>query len=169
MAAPGIAMKTPIMKTPIMKTRSPQFSSTLPLSLALLGVISPIGLGERLMVNPAVAASCASRCTTKPLQFAPGQRIQVQVWNRTGSTIELENAGGDREIRLMPGQKIKFYRGGSTDPNLSVVFWETTETPLKATLSKPKPDLLEVDLTFAATRPGDRSIYIRNDGQIDKL
>ncbi len=162
-------MKTPITKPSIMEIRPPKFSPTLMLGLSLLGAIGTLGLTDQLMRHPAIAASCASRCTVKPLQFAPGQRIQVQVWNRTGSTIELENAGGDRLIRLTPGQKIKFYRGGSTDPNLSLVFWETTETPLKAALSKPKPNLLEVDLTFAATRPGDRSIYIRNDGQIDKL
>jgi hypothetical protein len=115
------------------------------------------------------ANTCASQCPVKPIQFTPGQRIQVQVLNRTGSTIEIENASGDRPIQLLPGKQIKFYRGGSTNPNLSVVFWETTETPLKAALSQPKKDLLQIDLTFAATKPGDRSIYIRNDGRIDKL
>jgi hypothetical protein len=119
--------------------------------------------------TPAIANTCASRCPAKPLQFAPGQRIEVLVRNRTQSTLEMENAGGDRPIKLLPGQQIKFYRGGSTDPNLSVVFWEVTATPLKATLTKPKKDLLQIDLTFAPNSPGDQSIYIRNDGRIDKL
>jgi hypothetical protein len=117
----------------------------------------------------ATANTCASRCPAKPLQFTPGQRIEVLVRNRTQSNLEMENAGGDRPIKLLPGQQIKFYRGGSTDPNLSVVFWEVTATPLKATLSKPKKDLLQIDLTFAPNSPGDQAIYIRNDGRIDKL
>jgi hypothetical protein len=125
-------------------------------------------LGTNL--SPAGANTCSSQCAAvKPVAFVPGERITVVVINRTKTALELENAGGDRPIRLQPGQKIQFYRGGSTDPNLSVVFWESTETPLKAALSQPKKNMLQIDLTFAATRPGDRSIYIRNDGRIDKL
>jgi hypothetical protein len=93
----------------------------------------------------------------------------VVVVNRTGSTINLENAGGDREVKLLPGQQLKFYRGGSTDPNLSVLFWEETETPLRAKLMQPKKNVLRVELSFAATKPGDRSFYIRNDGRIELL
>jgi hypothetical protein len=125
-------------------------------------------LGANL--SPALAKTCSSQCAAaKLVAFVPGERITVVVINRTKTALELENAGGDRPIRLQPGQKIQFYRGGSTDPNLSVVFWESTETPLKAALSQPKKNMLQIDLTFAATRPGDRSIYIRNDGRIDKL
>jgi hypothetical protein len=120
--------------------------------------------------SPISAKTCSSQCAVvKPVAFVPGERIMVVVVNRTKTALELENAGGGRPIQLQPGQRLQFYRGGSTDPNLSVVFWEATETPLKAALSQPKKNVLQVDLTFAATRPGDRSIYIRNDGRIDKL
>jgi hypothetical protein len=121
-------------------------------------------------IAPATAQTCASQCNpVKPLQFQTGQRIEVQVENRTRSKIMMENTQGDRAIELQPGQKIKFYRGGSTDPNLSVAFWETTETPLSLALSKPKPNLLQIEVRFARQAPGDRALYITNDGTIQLL
>jgi hypothetical protein len=83
---------------------------------------------------PAVTAYTrpTTECGAKPIQFQPGQRIEVVVQNRTQSPILMGNTRGARPIKLMPGQKINFYRGGSTNPNLSVAFWEATETPIKA-------------------------------------
>jgi hypothetical protein len=121
------------------------------------------------VIAPATAQTCASQCAPKPIQFQTGQRIEVQVENRTRSKIMMENTQGDRAIELQPGQKIKFYRGGSTDPNLSVAFWETTETPLNLALSKPKPNLLQIEVRFARQAPGDRALYITNDGTIQLL
>jgi hypothetical protein len=118
---------------------------------------------------PATAQTCASQCATPPIQFQPGQRIEVQVHNRTQTPIMMENTQGDREVVLQPGQKLKFYRGGSTDPNLSIAFWEKTETPLNLALSKPKANILQIEVRFARQAPGDRSIYIANDGQIQRL
>jgi hypothetical protein len=143
-------------------------SSLLPIvsmtAVALAGVlaISPNQL-------PAQANTCASNCPPKPIQFEPGTRIEVRVINRARTAITLENALGDRTIQLQPGQQLKFYRGGSTDPNLSVVFWEKTETPLKAKFTKFKTNQLQVELNLAPTKPGDRSFYIRNDGRIETL
>jgi hypothetical protein len=131
-----------------------------------------VGMGVALDIDSkaAVASTCSTRCSLKnPLQFKPGQRIKVQVINRTNSLIKIENARGGRPLELPSGKTIQFYRGGSTDPNFSVVFWEATETPLRSRLSKPADDTLKIDLSFAAQKPGDRSVYIRNDGHIDVL
>ncbi len=131
-----------------------------------------IALSAALMlptVPATMAQTCSSQCKAKPLQFKPGQRIEVAVHNRTQRLIMMENTQGDRAIELQPGQKLKFYRGGSTDPNLSVAFWETTETPLSLALSKPKANMLQIEVRFARQAPGDRAIYIANDGQIQQL
>ncbi|MBE9028184.1 hypothetical protein IQ266_00255 [filamentous cyanobacterium LEGE 11480] len=123
-----------------------------------------------LPTTPAIAATCSSQCKkTKPIQFRPGQRIEVMVVNRTRRTIMMENTLGDRAIKLLPGQKLKFYRGGSTDPNLSLAFWDATETPLKLALSQPQSNLLQIDVRFARRAPGDRALYIMNDGRIQLL
>jgi hypothetical protein len=137
-----------------------------------LAVMATIALSPALILpaaRPATAQTCASQCAPPPIQFQPGQRIEVQVHNRTQTPIMMENTQGDREIVLQPGQQLKFYRGGSTDPNLSIAFWDQTETPLNLTLSKPKANILLVEVRFARQAPGDRSIYIANDGQIQKL
>jgi hypothetical protein len=131
-------------------------------------VVATTGL-TFLPASPATAQTCSSQCTAKPLQFQPGQRIEVAVHNRTQSIIMMENTQGDRPIELRPGQKLKFYRGGSTDPNLSVAFWESTSTPLSLAFSKPKANLLQIEVRFARQAPGDRALYITNDGQIQLL
>jgi hypothetical protein len=136
--------------------------------LATMTIAATTGLVS-LPGAPATAQTCSSQCAAKPLQFTPGQRIEVQVHNRTKSVIMMENTQGDRAIELQPGQQIKFYRGGSTDPNLSVAFWEATATPLSLALSKPKPNLLQIELRFARQAPGDRALYITNDGTIQLL
>jgi hypothetical protein len=140
--------------------------------ILMFSAATAIALLPALMLpaaRPATAQTCASQCAPPPIQFQPGQRIEVQVHNRTQTPIMMENTQGDREVVLQPGQQLKFYRGGSTDPNLSIAFWEKTETPLNLTLSKPKANVLLVEVRFARQSPGDRSIYIANDGQIQKL
>jgi hypothetical protein len=150
------------------------FRNRLPVGLlsGLLVVGGLLGTSVESGISPkaALASTCSTRCSVKnPLQFKPGQRIKVQVINRTNSLIKIENALGGRPLELPSGKTIQFYRGGSTDPNFSVVFWEATETPLRSRLSKPAADILKIDLSFAAQKPGDRSVYIRNDGHIDVL
>jgi hypothetical protein len=141
-----------------------------PVALLLVGGLVGTAWGWGSGPQPVLAGTCSTRCSVKnPLQFKPGQRIKVQVINRTNSLIKIENALGGRPLELPSGKTIAFYRGGSTDPNFSVVFWEATETPLRSRLSKPAADTLKIDLSFAAQKPGDRSVYIRNDGHIEVL
>jgi hypothetical protein len=145
-----------------------RFTVSAAITAATMAIASTAGL-TFLPTAPAMAQTCSSQCAAKPLQFQPGQRIEVEVHNRTKSVIMMENIQGDREIELPPGQKLKFYRGGSTDPNLSVAFWESTSTPLSLALSKPKANVLQIEVRFARQAPGDRALYILNDGQIQLL
>ncbi len=145
-----------------------RFTVSAAMTVGTMAIAATTGLAF-LSVAPATAQTCSSQCKAKPLQFQPGQRIEVEVHNRTQRLIMMENTQGDRAIELQPGQKLKFYRGGSTDPNLSVAFWETTETPLSLALSKPKANMLQIEVRFARQAPGDRAIYIANDGQIQQL
>jgi hypothetical protein len=125
----------------------------------LLGTVPP-------MVQ---AQTCATQCAQPLLQFRPGQRIKVQLTNRTGSVLLVENTLGAQPLAVRPGQTLQFYRGGATDPNFSVAFWEETETPLRAKLAQ-AGDTLKIDLSFAPRRGiADRAVYVRNDGQVETL
>jgi hypothetical protein len=145
-----------------------RFTVKLATQLTVMTLVA-IGVAAGPSAPPATAQTCASQCAAPPIQFQPGQRIEVQVHNRTQTPIMMENTQGDREVILQPGQKLKFYRGGSTDPNLAIAFWDKTETPLNLALSKPKANILQIEVRFARQAPGDRAIYIANDGQIQRL
>lgn len=134
----------------------------------LLGLLG-VGIMLKDSAQAEEVGTCANHCPPKPLQFTPGKRIQVQVWNRTGRPLFIEKVQGAKPVVLAGGGRIAFQRGGSTEPNASIVFWEQNETPLKAKLSQPKTDILRVELTFAAQKPGDKALFIRNDGRIDLL
>jgi hypothetical protein len=145
-----------------------RFTVKLATQLTVMTLVA-MGVAAGPTAPPTTAQTCASQCAAPPIQFQPGQRIEVQVHNRTQTPIMMENTQGDREVILQPGQKLKFYRGGSTDPNLSIAFWDKTETPLNLALSKPKANILQIEVRFARQAPGDRAIYIANDGQIQRL
>ena len=130
-----------------------------------------IALTTMLLVSPIAginARTCKNNCPAPVLQFTPGQRITVQVVNRAENRVEVEKVLGTKPISVAPGQQIEFERGGSTDPNLSVVFWDNTALALKSSLSKPNPNTLRIELKSERRYPpGDRSVYIRNDGRVD--
>lgn len=115
---------------------------------------------------PAKAGTCASKCPPPPLGFIPGQRINVQVVNRTGGVILLfEKVQGPTGIPLRPGQELRFRRWTATEPNLSLMFWDVTSQSFLAVTSKPNADTLRIEL-----RPGgrlsDRTLYILDDGRV---
>jgi hypothetical protein len=86
--------------------------------------------------------------------------------NRTSSLVQVEKIFGTDAIPLRPGQEIQFERGGSTDPNVSIVFWDATALPLKAHLSKRGAQTLRIELRLGGRPPGDRSLYIRDNGRV---
>lgn len=118
--------------------------------------------------NQVIARTCKDNCPPPALQFTPGQKIKVQVINRADNQVQIEKVFGTKPVFLIPGEKIEFDRGGSTDPNLSVVFWDVTSLALRSLVSKPDPNTLRIELRSERRYPpGDRSIYIRNDGRVE--
>ncbi|BAZ29864.1 hypothetical protein NIES4074_23110 [Cylindrospermum sp. NIES-4074] len=116
-----------------------------------------------------LAETCASRCGPRPIQFTPGQYIRLEVVNRTYNVLKLEKAPGTPPIPLEPGQELQVDQGDSLQPNLSVIFWNDKGWPLKAIISKPNFGTLRVEIRPGRTNPGDRSIYILNDGRVNVL
>ncbi len=134
------------------------FFLTVPLAAALL-------LGYAGSANFALAETCASQCGQSELRFKPGQRIKIEVINRTTGLILFQKVLGTDPIPLQPSQELQFERSDSTNPNLSVFFWDETGVGVQARVSKPKPDTLRIEI-----RPGgrvnDQSVYIQNDGRV---
>lgn len=147
-----------------------RLSRTLSMAIVGIGLGVGSGLAMQLAFPPAVQSqTCASDCPAKPLQFDLTRRMTIQVVNLTQRTIAVEKVEGTLPVQLAGQGTLEFQRGGLTDPNPSIVFWEMTETPLKAKLSQPKPNVLRVELSFAAKKPGDRALYLRNNGRVELL
>jgi hypothetical protein len=142
-------------------------ASLFPRFLTVLLILGLPTLASAQTIEP---GTCATQCGQPYLRFRPGQRIKVQVTNRTYKVLQVENALGGQPLNIQPRSTVQFYRGGGTDPNFSVVFWEQTETPLRATPSQLGKDTLKIDLNFAPRGgQGDRSVYLDNDGQVTVL
>ncbi|WP_427157651.1 hypothetical protein ACQFX9_18930 [Aliinostoc sp. HNIBRCY26] len=116
--------------------------------------------------HTSLAGTCASNCGPRPLQFTPGQRIRLEVVNNTSNIVELERIQGYRPISLRPGQKLQFSQEDNTGQNLSLVFWDEAGSALQAVVSKPNLATLRVEIRPTWRYPGDRSIYILNDGRV---
>jgi hypothetical protein len=129
---------------------------------------SPFPLPDDLkMPLPQGVGTCKDHCPAKGIQFKPGQRIKVRIVNRTKRYISIEKVAGTNPVILSGLKALEFNKGGESDTNPSIVLWEKNETPLRVQLSQPKPDVLLVEVRFAAKKPGDQSIYLRNDGLVD--
>lgn len=116
--------------------------------------------------NTAIAGTCASKCPPPPLGFVPGQRVDVVVMNRTGRTVYLvEKVAYTDAIPLAPGYMVRFRRSTATEPNFSMVFWDPMSFTITARISKPNEDTLRVVLVPGGN-PGDRSLYIYDDGRV---
>ncbi|HBE36940.1 MAG TPA: hypothetical protein DD990_38050, partial [Cyanobacteria bacterium UBA11368] len=67
---------------------------------------------------------------------------------------------------IRAGHALRFRRWMATEPNFSLVFWSEVSRILTARLSQPNPDTLRVVLISGGRIPGDRTIYILNDGRV---
>lgn len=136
------------------------------ISVALAG--ATLLLTQTIGSHQVTAKTCKNNCPPPVLQFVPGQQIKVQVINRAANPVQIEKVFGTNPASLNPGQQVEFMRGGSSDPNLSVVFWDVTSLAIRSQVSKPKPDTLRIELQSEwRYPPGDRSVYIRNDGRVE--
>lgn len=114
-----------------------------------------------------LAGTCASKCGSRPLQFTPGQHIRVEVINSTPNLIKIQKPSGTDAILLSPGQKLNLEQIEGTEPNTSLIFWSETGLSLQAVVSKPNFGTLRLELRPTWRSPGDRSLYIMDDGRIN--
>jgi hypothetical protein len=119
--------------------------------------------------NMTLAKTCASKCGTPPLQFKPGQLVKVEVVNRTPRVLTIQKPQTTESIAIQPGQVVKFEQTQVTEPNMSLLFWDDTGLALKAMVSKPNLATLRVELRPNWYPPGDRSVYLRDDGLVSIL
>ena len=137
--------------------------------------ISATLLTTTLLLTPinsqvTLAETCASRCGSAPLHFTPGQYIRVQVVNRSYGDVKLEQLPEIRKTTLKPGQKLQFdLRGGELN-EFSLMFWDDGGRYVKGVVSKPNLGTLVLEIRpNSRDYPGDRSLYIRSDGQVSIL
>jgi hypothetical protein len=118
--------------------------------------------------HPATAGTCvaATSCGRQPIQFIPGQRITVEVVNLTESVVQLQKVAGSEPLPISPGQVLSFVRGGRTDPNFSVVVWDSIGLPLQVNIRKSAARLLRIEVRPGGRPPGDRSVYLKDDGRV---
>lgn len=133
------------------------------IALSATLILSPIAFAPRT-----AAGTCATNCPPAVLQFVPGQAITVQVKNRTNQTINIEKVQGTKPISLTAGQGLQFERSGNTITNLSVV-WEAEAFPLRAVVTQPNSRTLRIELIAGSQPPGDRAVYLKNDGRVEIL
>ncbi len=146
---------------------------TLSRRVAMSSKLVTIALTTTFLISSSIALranarTCQNTCPAPVLQFIPGQRIKVQVLNGTENRVDIEKVAGTKPLSIAPGQQIEFERDSSTTPNLSVVFWDITSLAVKSSLSKPNPNTLRIELKSEHNYPpGDRSVYIHNDGRVE--
>uniref|UniRef100_A0ACD5GV11 Uncharacterized protein n=1 Tax=Desertifilum tharense IPPAS B-1220 TaxID=1781255 RepID=A0ACD5GV11_9CYAN len=102
----------------------------------------------------------------RPIQFIPGQVINFQVINRTASLVLIQRPQETGTVPLRPGQLLEVRGWSGTTPNLSIVFWDETALSLKADILKLDDHTLRVELRPGGPPPGDRTLYIENDGRV---
>ncbi len=132
----------------------------------LVILVASVALGSGVGLHqPALAQTCTVGCGSRQVQFVPGQRIRLEMINRTASLVQVEKVFGTDSVPLLPGQELQIDYNTSTTPNLSVVFWDATALSLRAVLARPSQDTLRIELLPGGAF-GDRSVYILNDGYV---
>jgi hypothetical protein len=134
-------------------------------------VATTLFIGSTERYHPATAGTCvaATSCGRQPIQFVPGQRITVELVNLTESVVQLQQLYATDPLSISPGQVRAFVRGGRTDPNFSVVFWDAIGLPLKVNILKPDARTLRIEVRPGGSPPGDRSVYLKDDGRVTIL
>ncbi len=115
---------------------------------------------------PASAQFCTVNCSSRQIQFTPGQLIRIFVVNRTDSLVQIEQVYGTDPIALLPNQEVEVDPNFGTRPNASLVFWDETTLPLRTILSRPDKNVLRVEILPGERPPGDRSVYVEDDGKV---
>ncbi|MEH1890937.1 MAG: hypothetical protein V7K92_16300 [Nostoc sp.] len=80
--------------------------------------------------------------------------------------IKIQKPSGTDAISLSLGQKLNLEQIEGTKPNTSLIFWSEKDLSLQAIVSKPNFGTLRLELPPTLRSPGDRSLYIMDDGRI---
>jgi hypothetical protein len=128
---------------------------------ALVGVVT-LGIAPL----PALAQNCTSGCQSGQIQFTPGDRITVQVVNRSTVSVGLEQTPITGPRTLRPGEDIELGFGWGTSPNISILFWALQDRAIRLRLGRPAPQTLAVEIYNAPSEPSHRSIFVENDGRV---
>lgn len=138
----------------------------MPRSLVLTLLATALLLVQGDRITPAIAGTCASNCGPRPVQFVPGQAVTVEIANHTSTIVLLQRVQGTDPIPLRPGQVLQFGDWGGTTPNLSLVFWEPMSLPLVARTKQTGSQKLRIDVLPGGSAPGDKAVYILDDGRV---
>lgn len=135
-------------------------------SLALVAALLVVSADGQY--HPAIARTCvaATSCGRQPVQFIPGQRITVEVANLTQSIVQIQQLYATDPLAVNPGQVRSFVRGGNTDPNFCVVLWDAIGLPVKVNIVKADARTLRIEVRPGGRPPGDRTVYLRDDGRV---
>lgn len=150
----------------VLLIRSPISSMYKLLPAVLVTTTLFIGFTEGYPIATAGTCVAASSCGRQPIKFIPGQRITVEVVNLTESVVQLQKIAGTDPVAISPGQVFSFARGGKTEPNFSVVLWDAIGLPVKVNILKPEARTLRIEVRPGGRPPGDRSVYLKDDGRV---
>jgi hypothetical protein len=89
--------------------------------------------------------------------------------NQTAGLVLVEQVVRTSPVPVLPGQRLELDPTFGTEPNVSVVFWDETSLPVVAILFRPNPNTLRIEIRPGGRPPGDRSVYIENDGKVSIL
>jgi hypothetical protein len=133
-----------------------------------LGLISGFAVLGQSLASPTLAQSCvaATSCGPQPIQFQPGDWISVEIVNLTKSLVEVQQVSASSALVVTPGETIFFRGSGNTSPNLSLIFADINGLSLKLDLFQPERQKLRIEIRPGNRPPGDRSVYLNNDGRL---
>ena len=132
------------------------------LSAVLVPVLLLMGLdpGAKALAQP-----CTAYCRSNQIRFTPGQRVGLQLVNLTAGLVQVQQSGRMQPYPLRPGQEIRLFFGEGTQPNLSLLFWDETDLPIRTLLFRPENNVLRVEFLPSGSF-SDRSISIMDDGRV---
>jgi|GEM_PF-4743530 hypothetical protein len=142
-------------------------------SLVILGWVRiPEGKNLEVAGNfrgvTAWAGTCTAgvNCPPPRVEFVPGQRIRVEISNLTQTLVYAEKVQGEPPIDVIPGQISFFVTAGGSINNLSLLIWDNRGSILTLRPVKIDNNTLRVEVRAGNTPPGDRTVYLRNDGRV---
>lgn len=136
---------------------------TITISLLGLAALGSVVLGT---ANLALAQRCTVDCGSGQIQFTPGDRITVQVVNRSTTVVGIEQPPMTGPRTLRPGEEVELGFGWGTTPNISILFWALRDQPIRVRLGRPAAQTLSMEIYSVPSEPSHRSIFIENDGRV---